>query len=326
MFRRRQALAVGYRHAQIQALLDAGAWTRVRHGIYTNREFDPKLAGRNRSMYLLSAAARLLVIEGDTVLSHATAAAWHDVAVLDGWPTEPTLTRHRPDGAGLMTAHGLYVAPMPDLHRMPGRRVATAERTVVDCARVFGLRGGLVTAESALRGGLERSRLFEVLELCAGWPGIVLARHAVELADEWSESAIESLTRLWCIDRGLPAPRQQLSVWSHEGRFLAEVDFVWEAYRTVLEMDGRKKYVDDESGGADARTTPLWFEKLREDRIRDTGLEVVRGYWSDVTGAGDDLAARLERAFARGLRAVGEPAYLLAAPTRPVTRRLAATG
>lgn len=325
VFHRWQAIVVGYRHAQIQRLLARGTWNRVRHGIYTSHVFDPQLARRDRAMYLLSAAARRLVIEGDTVLSHAAAAAWHAIEVLDDWPTEPTLTRHRPAGAGGMTAHGLYVAPVPAMHRMPGGIVTTPGRTVVDCARAFGLRGGLVTAESALRAGLDRARLAEVLDFCAGWPGIVTARQAVELADEWSETAIESLTRLWCIERGLPAPRQQLSVWSAEGRFLAEVDFVWEAYRTVLEMDGRKKYVSAPAR-RDRPGNPLWQEKLREDGLRDAGLEVVRGYWPDVTGVGDDLAARLERAFVRGRRAVGEPSYRLGPPTRQPARPLAATG
>lgn len=324
MFHRWQAIAVGYRHAQIEALIRAGTWTRVRHGIYTTHAFNTDLARRDRAMYLLAAAARMRAIEGDTVLSHAGAAVWHRIDVLGEWPEEPTLTRHRPDGVSGMTAHGLYVAPMPTTHRMPGGLVATPARTVVDCARAFGVAGGLVAAEAALRAGLDPERFGPVIEFCAGWPGIADARRVLTIADEWSETPIESLTRLWCIDRGLPAPRQQRSVWSAEGRFLAEVDFVWEEYRTVLETDGKKKYVDVAESAEQPRN-PLWEEKLREDRLRDAGLEVVRGYWADVTGDGDELAARLARAFVRGQRDGGEPAYRLGPATRQAARPLAAS-
>lgn len=324
VFHRWQAIAVGYRHAEIQQLLAAGTWKRVRHGVYTSRAFEPELARRDRTMYLLAAAARMLVIEGDTVLSHVAAAAWHNVDVLGQWPVEPTLTRHRPGGAGRMTAHGLYVAPMPAEHRHRNGLVSSPARTVIDCARVFGVASGLVTAESALRSGLERTKFADVLTFCAGWPGIAHARRVVELADEWSETPIESLTRLWCIERGLPAPQQQRSVWTLAGQFLAEVDFVWADYRTVLEMDGRKKYAGSLADSSTGRSA-LWHEKLREDRVRDAGLEVVRGYWSDVTGDGDELAARLARAFERGQRRGEEPGYWLGSPTRQPLRPLAAS-
>jgi hypothetical protein len=326
VFRRRQAIAAKYTHAEIQRHLEDD-WKRVRHGIYTSHDYDPEKVLLDREMYLLAAAARLLVMGGDVVLSHASAAAWHRIDVLGGWPTEPTITRHRPAEAAQerarMTAHDLYVAPVPTEHRVPGVPVTSAARTVIDCGRAFGLRGGLVAAESALRQGLDRGSLQQVLEACAGWPGIEEARRAVAFADEWSETAIESLARLWCHERGLPAPRQQVSVRSLDGRFLAEVDFVWEEHRTVLETDGRKKYTGQAGPLLVPQDGVVWREKLREDGLRDVGLEVVRGYWADVTGAGDDLAARLERAFARGQRAVGLPSYVLGPPVRRPSRPLA---
>lgn len=318
VFRRSQALACGYTHAEIQHLLETGAWTRVRHGVYTSQRFRPEAVLTDRATYLLAAAARLLVIEGDTVLSHGAAAAWHRIEVLGAWPVEPSLTRHRPAAMQGMTAHGLYVAPVPIEHRVPAAPVSTVARTVIDCARAFGEPAGLVAAESALRGGLDRQQLLDVLDYCSGWPGVAGARRAVELADEWSETAIESLTRLWCKARGLPSPQQQLSVWSLDGRFLAEVDFVWKQYRTVLEMDGRKKYLGDEAA--------LWREKVREDGLRDSGLEVVRGYWEDVVGHGELLRGRLERAFARGSQAAAQPLFRLGPPTRRPARPFALAG
>jgi hypothetical protein len=233
-------------------------------------------------------------------------------------------------GSKRVTARGIAVAPVPALHRVG--TVTSPARTVVDCARSLSLQAGFVTTESALRAGLDRAEIAAVLDTCGGWPGIVQAREVLALADEHSETALESLARLWCRRSGLPVPQQQRSVRTLNGLFLAEVDFVWDEYRTVLETDGRKKYIDDkpedkpEQVEAGRSKGVLWHEKLREDRLRDCGLEVVRGYWSDGDDDGAELAERLRRAFARGLRATGDREYVLGPPVRQHRRPLAAAG
>ena len=73
------------------------------------------------------------------------------------------------------------------------------------------------------------------------------------------------------------------------------VDFLWADLGTAVEFDGRLKYAPDNDRG-DRR---LWHEKLREDAIRDTGLEVVRVTWEEITRAPDRAVARIRAAFAR---------------------------
>lgn len=320
VFRRRQAIAAGYDQPEIERLIRHGTWTKVRHGIYTSQAYDEAGACKDRRMHLLAGAARMLALKGDMVLSHASAAVFHDLQLLGDWPEEPTLTLAAPSARRRLTSHGFPILPVPPAH-LTGV-VTSPARTVVDCARTYGRDAGLVTAESALRGGLDRARLDGVLADCAGWPGIVVAREVCAFADELSETALESLARLWCRDQGLPAPAQQRTVRTREGRFVAEVDFVWEEFRTVLETDGRKKYVP--GVGDAAPDDVLWAEKLREDELRDCGLEVVRGYWRDGADGGAALAARVRRAFARGQRRDDEPEYVLGPPTRRPARPLAA--
>jgi hypothetical protein len=321
VFRRSQALACGYSDVDLDRLVRAGSWNKVRHGIYTAEAYDEAGARTDRRMHLLAAAARALALQGDMVLSHASAAVWHEVQLLDAWPAEPTLTLAASQSGHRLTSHGFPILPIPPTHRLGA--VTTAARTVVDCARTYGRAAGLVTAESALRLGLDRLALDSVLTDCAGWPGIVVARDVCAFADEFSETALESLVRLWCRDQGLPAPAQQRTVRALDGRFVAEVDFVWEDLRTVLEADGRKKYVATD--GDPAKPDPvLWAEKLREDDLRDCGLEVVRGYWQDGADGGAALAERLRRAFARGQRRTDEPEYAVGPPTRRPARPLAA--
>jgi hypothetical protein len=322
VFWRRQAVAAGYSEVEIDRLLRRRTWTKVRYGIYTALAYDEKRARSDREMHLLAAAARLLAVGGDIVLSHQSAAVCHGIELLDAWPKEPTVTLCR--GPDRVAGHGYAVAPVPSSHRIG--KVTSPARTVVDCARTLSIPAGFVTAESAVRAGLDPLAIAAVLDDCAGWPGIVQARELFAFADGFSETALESLERLWCRDNGLPVAHQQRSVRTRKGSFVAEVDFVWDEYRTVLETDGRKKY--DSAAGADkdaAREEKgvLWREKLREDQLRDCGLEVVRGYWSDGEDGGAALAERLRRAFARGLGATADREYVLGPPLRPVFRPLA---
>ena len=94
-----------------------------------------------------------------------------------------------------------------------------------------------------------------------------------------------------------------MSVYDARGRFVARVDGIWRERGTVAEADGAGKYLgeltlDGPSGAAAARL--VLAEKIREDRLRGTGLEVVRWGFQDVRRAAPDLVERVEAAWERG--------------------------
>jgi very-short-patch-repair endonuclease len=95
-------------------------------------------------------------------------------------------------------------------------------------------------------------------------------------------------------DQGLPAAELQARIVDPAG-FVARVDFLWRAQRTVGEADGR--------GGYDDRHA-LWAEKRREDRLREMGLEVVRWGWGDLSQPWV-TARRIREAFARARARTG---------------------
>jgi hypothetical protein len=307
VFRASQALANGYSKKDFRRLVQAGEWQAVRHGIYAQTVLVKLFEGSP----FLGAAARHLAITGDTVVSHETAASLYGIELLTPYVGEACLTLARPAGAPPAHVQGMYAAEVPRSHRvtMRGVPLTTAARTVADCARSMSRHAAVVTMESAFANGLDRSAVLDVLADCRGWPGSRGAREVAEFAADRSQTALESLGRCWFADHEIPQPTQQGIVLANGGREVARVDFVWEEFRTVCELDGRKKYVLLDPDG-----TALWREKLREDDLRDLGLEVVRGYWSDRQDGGAALADRLRRAFARGLRATGEPAYLIKDP------------
>ncbi len=178
---------------------------------------------------------------------------------------------------------------------LDGIRVTSPARTLVDVGRSAGLLAAVVAGDAALRAGLVTvADLDDELAACGTCRGIRTARRAVALMDGRSESPGESLSRVRMAELGLPAPTLQHEVQDAYG-FVGRVDFYWPGPRVVGEFDGRAKYgLDGDAGAADR----VWNEKLREDRIRATGLAVVRWTWAEAW-KGEPMASRLRAAGVR---------------------------
>ena len=291
-------------------------WVQVHRGAYSPRSLRDAAASDPRLEHMLQCASRLVLSSHDLVVSHASAALLHNLTLLDNHGGPPQLTLVRPPGTPPAHVRGWHAASLPPEHRqrLHGIPVTTRARTVADLARRLPRPAGVVLTDAALREGVDRAAVLDVLSGCTGWPGTATAVSTVLFADPRAESALESLARVWLADAGLPAPDLQPSFcdpW--DGRFVARVDFFWPQHRTVCEVDGRAKYGD--AGDAPRRAEygepddALWCEKLREDALRDLGLEVVRGYWTDGRDAGGALAGRVRRAFDRAALRADAPTY-----------------
>jgi hypothetical protein len=75
------------------------------------------------------------------------------------------------------------------------------------------------------------------------------------------------------------------------------VDFYWEEHKTVGEFDGKIKYGRLLKPGQRIEDV-IFDEKIREDAVRDLGLQVVRWITRDLYRPGV-LRERVLRAFAR---------------------------
>jgi len=165
---------------------------------------------------------------------------------------------------------------------------------VIDLARSLRFADGVVAADHALRNGATGGELERAARRVRGLPSEGSVRRVLGFASDKAESPGESLARVAFDEHGLPAP--DLGVPIHrDGELLGVVDFAWPDHGTVAEFDGRLKYLPDNDRGPHR----LWHEKLREDRLRDAGLEVVRITWDDVTVRPSDVARRVRAAFAR---------------------------
>jgi predicted transcriptional regulator of viral defense system len=287
------AASAGYSREETARLRRSGEWTGLRRGIY----LDGPLPPGERERHLDRAAAALLAVRcPDAAVAHISAGVawsleWLDPPRLDDvWLAAPRShkVRYYP---------GLRVLPadLPPQHLVSspdGLRCTSAARTAVDLARHLTFRQGVVAMESALRLKLAtEEQLDRVLAECAGWPYTRKARRVRAVVDAQTESVAESLARAVFAELGLPVPVAQADIVDATGAWIGRVDFLFEG-RVIVEVDGRMKYTDPDV---------LWREKLREDRLREAGYQVVRLTWADLMGPPARIRARVLAALARAV-------------------------
>jgi hypothetical protein len=176
----------------------------------------------------------------------------------------------------------LHAAPLaPDeIVEVDGIAVTSPARTVVDLARSLPFTAAVAVADAALRLGLaDRGGIAAAVERAAGWRGSPSARRLVAFADGRSANVGESRSRVALHRAGLPAPVTQWDVFNGPA-LLGRVDFGWPGLRTVGEFDGRVRY-GRSLAAARYPGEVVFQEKLREDRLRERDLRVVRWIWAN---------------------------------------------
>lgn len=303
-FRRADLHAVGLGDPAIRALVRAGRLQAVCRGMYVPGPVAPAPA-RSRAEHVERLTARhVLAIRGvvarlgaPAVVSHVSAAVLHAVDLWDLPFDRVHLTRDRPSGARRGHDLHLHAAPLPpgDVTVIRGIPVTTPARTAVDIARAATFDQGVVVADAALRQtGTNRPALEEVLRASAGRHGVTRAARVVAFADGRAASPGESRSRVLFARNHLPVPVLQREVRDRDGMHVATVDFWWGGRRPVVgEFDGEVEYGRLLRPGQDPGDVVVQ-EKIREDHLRELGLDVVRWTWQDLADP-QHLLARLRR-------------------------------
>jgi len=270
-----------------------GQLRRLRRGAYVGADHWESLDATARNVLAVRAA---LVDQPGALVSHWSAAAVLGLPIVGRRDDAVHLTVPVSSGGrSTIPVRRHQVAGHVGEEVVDGIRVTSAARTVLDLARVGGLVPSVAAGDAALRAGLVTpGQLGDELAAIGTARGIRLARRAVSLLDARSESPGESLSRVRMVELGLPHPQLQHEV-RDGGGFVARVDFFWPELGVVGEFDGKAKYGLDDPRRAGDR---LWQEKLREDRIRATGLVVVRWIWDDAW-RGEPMARLLRAAGVR---------------------------
>jgi hypothetical protein len=233
---------------------------------------------------------------GSVAVSHYSALVLHGVPAWGADLEEVQLTRLTGRSrlkAG--TRHHEGKLTTAELTQVDALTVTSIERALIENASRASFESAVVSADAALRRpDVSAEVVRRLLETTECWPGSPTIRSAIAFADPLSESVGESRARVLMRNEGLPRPVLQ-AVFSDSAGFIGRVDFYFPEEMTVVEFDGMVKY-------AAGSTTTLIDEKLREDRLRALGLEVVRLTWADLEHPAR-TAMLIRQAFARAHRA-----------------------
>ena len=279
---RSDALSRGISDAELQRYCRTRAWRRLRPGRFVSRDEFDALPGEHKHRVIAEAVFDA-TIAPDAVVSHVSAAIFHGLDVWNADLSRVHITRNRARGGGRSSAvRAVHTSPYTDeeVATFDGVRVTGLARTVADCARSLPFETAVCIADFAARSReLTAEDVLAALDSCPNHPGNRMARRVAEFMDGRSESIGESRARVLLHQLGY-SPQLQVQIVDDRG-FVGRVDFDLPDLETVVEFDGKVKYgryVPEGKSAADL----LWDEKRREDRIRATGLQVVRIAWPDL--------------------------------------------
>ncbi|HEY3511000.1 MULTISPECIES: hypothetical protein [Kribbella] len=300
---RRVLLGAGLRDADLRRLVRRQE-LQHHHGHYIDGHLDAELAR----------IACAQALHPDSVVSHFSAAhlaglrTWTDSRRQSAppgdavWLTRPAIAKRNQRRDDIVVRRAtLEPADVAQHLWLP---VTSTARTVVDLARALPFPEALVTVDHALRSGLSRAELDDVMERQFQWPGIRRARTTVGFGDPRAESVLESIARAVFAIAGLPAPILQAQFWDGRLWMPERVDFWWPRFRTIGEADGLAKY---DSDSPEERRRQLRRSHRRDQRLSDRAVELVHFGWEDVLDPRSDLVARLCAAFGRGSSRPGDP-------------------
>ena len=280
-----------------------GEVRRLARGVFVADSVWRRASRRERHLLLVDAAVRL---QPRAVVSH------HSAALLHGLPTPWRL----PDWVALTTDRSKLTATPRTLLRLEPAglprayvdiradlALTTVDRTVIDCLRALPVGDAVAMGDAALRAGSVSLASLEVVRVeQRGWPYVANADRALRILDGRRENWFESwsFARLW--QRGIEPPEPQVVVYDQCGRFLGRVDGLWRDAGVVAEADGTGKYLGEfnpEGASGEAAARVVLAEKVREDRIRDCGLEFVRWSVDEMARDPQAVAERVRRAQTR---------------------------
>lgn len=196
----------------------------------------------------------------------------------------PASARIRPQ-RDLVVRHAQLTAD--DVTSLFGVPVTVPVRTAFDVARLLPRVDAVVALDSLLRK-VSTAAVLSYVDSHAGWPGVAAARAALDMCDCLAESPMESRMRLVIVDGGLPLPTSQFKVFNGK-RFVARLDFAYEAARLGIEYDGDHHM--------ERATFRFDMERLRELSL--LGWRVLRFNADDVLRFPDRMTGEIRAALRR---------------------------
>lgn len=288
VFTTRQAARAGLSRKQIRSRRSRGLWVEIFPGVW-------RLAGTPVTDRLRRRAA-LIFGGADALLARRTAAQLWGFDGVAEHKTEILLPYQRHvDHFDLVVTRTTRLAT-PDIASREGFRLTSPARTLIDLAAVLDDEALENTVQSARRNGrADIASLIARLETLSG-PGrtgagrlrVLLHRlHETAPAESMLEVKVARLLRR----AGLPEPKAQFWIETEGKRF--RVDYAWDAFRVILECEGKAYHYDFEP------------DRARWSALASAGWRILFVTWREVTREPDAVIQRVRIALGASLTTSG---------------------
>jgi hypothetical protein len=301
VFTRADARACGYADSEIDSLLRAGRWRRIRRGTYAAHR---SLMLVTDEVLYLRRIDRVLHADGPEVFaSHQSAAALHALPLWGLDLTRVHVTAADGRSGRLRGVHRHIRDPVgPGLQLWNGLRMVSPARAVVEVAANAPPAAAVALADAAMYAGIVDRR---ALTRAAGHLDHGKSRALKVLGQLTGAASItESRLRLILAGAGLPKPSESPPPDSDQpDPDDAAVETLWfPDERTVVEFEPRFPFWCEESATGDEPDP----EPRSEPSITD-GPQPVERCWISWTDLDDPqtVADRIRTTFARAARRTG---------------------
>lgn len=275
---RAELIDTGYTDREIRRAVDTGVLTVLGTGVLIASEL---LDGTPEQRHREHALAHARRSPADRALTDASAAA---VLGLPVWGLDTSRitmavcgTKSRSRSTG--TTRVIVDRRPSSTILCAGVTVVSPARVIVDLARRADRVAAIAVGDAALHAGLcTREDLDNELDLLTGMVGAAHARAIIDELDALSESVLESISRIFFVDAGLPKPELQVEFHTADGVYIVRVDFYWRAQRVVGLCDGITKYRTESDKGIDRLLT----EKEQDNQLVELGIRPIHWLWKDL--------------------------------------------
>lgn len=291
----RQLARAGLDANDVRRLLSAERLLRLRHGVYVDSDAWDSLEPYREQPMLRIRAARLCLIATGYAFSHDSSAIVLGMGAPDPRAALVHVSRAKVHGDAERAGVKHHLAPFrsEDLSESDGLPVLGRARTALDMTREHGRAHGLAACDAALRQGVTRAELFDVLASMTSWPHSRCMRWCIQYADGRAETYLESLVRDFVLELGVGRPELQFGLT--DGTRTAFADMC--VRRHFFEADGLLKYNGDNPSGLDPATV-LVEEKRRHDFLTGFKLGSSRLTYVDLGSGRRAALARVAREYA----------------------------
>ena len=269
-----QYLEHGLTEKSVRGLVARREWHRPTSGVLDLRTPPPAGVSVHDHARRRAAWLALLTYGPESISVGACALVLHGI---EGTPLRLRPEAALPGASDRRSRDGIALRQFDDGLEtvvIGGRRVASVAWALAQAVPELSRGGGLAVLDSALyRKKLGPATLERAHDLARGRRGIA-ARHGLwELADARAESPFESVTRLECVEAGVPPDVLQLPLVDAQGRELSRGDMGWrkkDGRWLVAELDGTEVHDTPEAVFRDRTRQNLWVSTGAVDILRFT--------------------------------------------------------